>query len=158
LSAQTQLMNAQAQAINVGVLRSQLEHAIAVLVGEPPAGFSIKVAGMPSAVPTVPAGVPSTLLERRPDVAGAERRMAAANAEIGVAISAYFPDLTLTGSYGFSSSTLGSLLTTPARFWSFGPTLAETLFDAGLRGAQVEQARATYDQAVATYRQTVLTG
>jgi NodT family efflux transporter outer membrane factor (OMF) lipoprotein len=158
LSAQTQLMNAQAAAINSGVLRAQLEHAIAVLIGEPPAKFSIAIGPIPSSVPVVPAGVPSTLLERRPDIAAAERRMAAANAEIGVAISSYFPDLTLTGSYGYTSSEIGNLLTTPTRFWSFGPALAETVFDAGLRGAQVEQARATYDQAVATYRQTVLAG
>jgi NodT family efflux transporter outer membrane factor (OMF) lipoprotein len=102
--------------------------------------------------------MPSALLERRPDIAAAERRMAAANAGIGVAISAYFPDLSLSGSYGFTGSEVGNLISTPNRLWSFGPSVAETIFDAGLRGAQVEQARATYDEAVATYRQTVLTG
>lgn len=158
LSAQTQLMNTQAQAINADVLRTQLEHAIAVLVGEPPASFSIAAGPLATEVPTVPTGLPSALLERRPDIAAAERRMAAANAEIGVAIAAYFPNLTLSGSYGFSGSMIGNLISTPNRFWSFGPTLAETIFDAGARSAQVEQFRALFEENVANYRQTVLTG
>jgi NodT family efflux transporter outer membrane factor (OMF) lipoprotein len=113
---------------------------------------------MRSDVPTVPGGVPSALLERRPDVAEAERKMAAANAQIGVATAAYFPSLTLSGSDQYSSSAWSHLISLPNRAWSLGPSLAETLFDAGARRAQVKQARAVYDQNVASYRQTVLSG
>lgn len=157
LTAQTQLMNTQAQAINAGVLRAQLEHAIAVLTGEPPANFSIAPGPLAAEVPTVPAGIPSTLLERRPDIASAERRMASANAQIGVAIAAFFPNITLSGSYGYSGSAIGNLISASNRLWSFGSTVAETIFDAGARSAQLDQARALYDENVATYRQTVLT-
>jgi len=157
ITAETQLEGAQSQQISVGVMRAQLEHAIAVLVGKPPADFAIESAAFGTTVPVAPAGVPSTLLERRPDVAAAERTMASANAQIGVAIAAYFPDLTLTGSYGFSSSVLSGLIKTPNNIWSFGGTLADTVLDFGARSAAVRQARAAYDVAVANYRQAVLT-
>jgi NodT family efflux transporter outer membrane factor (OMF) lipoprotein len=155
--AETQLKSTQAQAVNVGVMRAQLEHAIAVLIGQPPASFAIPAAPVAMTVPAIPVGVPSALLERRPDIAAAERRVANANAEIGVAIAAYYPSLTLSASVDYTSAALGTLLQAANRVWSVGPQLAETLFDGGLRGAQVDQARASYDQAVATYRQTVLT-
>jgi NodT family efflux transporter outer membrane factor (OMF) lipoprotein len=157
-SAEAQLESTRAQAINVGVLRSQLEHAIAVLIGKPPGDFAIApAAGVVAAIPVVPPGVPSTLLERRPDIASAERLVAAANAQIGVAISAYFPDITLTASIGYAATALAMLVSPATEVWAVGPQLAETLFDAGLRNAQVAQARAAYDQQVAVYRQTVLT-
>jgi NodT family efflux transporter outer membrane factor (OMF) lipoprotein len=158
LSAETQLLSTQSSAVNAGVLRATLEHAIAVLVGEPAGDFSIAPGPFSSTVPVVPTGVPSTLLERRPDVAGAERRMAAANAQIGVAIAAYFPDITLSGSYGSQTANFAKLLTAPTVVWSLGADVTESLIDFGARSAQVEEARATYDQNVATYRQTVLTG
>ncbi len=154
--AETQLKTAQAQAIDLGVQRAQLEHAIAVLIGKPPADFHIDpVNGLP-ALPPVPATLPSELLERRPDIAGAERRMAAANAEIGVAQAAFFPALTLSGTGGFQNSSLSQLLTMPNRFWSVGASAAMTIFDAGAHSAQKESAVAVYDQSVASYRQTVL--
>ena len=160
VSAQAQLLSSQAQEINAHVQRALLEHAIAVLVGAQPADFAVGVTGMRSDVPTVPAGVPSALLERRPDIAQAERKMAAANAEIGVAKAAYFPTLTLIGSdsYANTGDSLAHLISLPNRAWSVGPSLAETLFDAGARSAQVRQARASYDENVAAYRQTVLAG
>jgi NodT family efflux transporter outer membrane factor (OMF) lipoprotein len=158
VTAQTQLETTRAQAVAVGVQRAQFEHAIAVLVGKPPADFAIAPAPMPSNIPVVPTDVPSTLLERRPDIAAAERLMAAANAQIGAAEAAYYPDLTLSASYGFVSPSVNTLLHTSNEVWSIGPTLAQTLFNGGLRGAQLDQARAVYDQNVATYRQTVLTG
>ncbi|HLN25446.1 MAG TPA: efflux transporter outer membrane subunit [Patescibacteria group bacterium] len=156
--AETQLKTTQAQAINVGVQRAQLEHAIAVLTGRPPAEVSVAVEQSLANVPVVPVEMPSALLERRPDIAAAERTMTAANAQIGVAVAAYYPNLTLAGSYGYSSSLIGSLLQASNNIWSVGPQLAGTLFDGGLRNAQETEARATYDQDVATYRQTVLTG
>lgn len=157
-SAQAQLKSTRAQAINVGVLRSQLEHAIAVLIGKPPADFTIAPApGVVSVVPLTPPGLPSALLERRPDIAAAERQMAEANAQIGVAVAAYYPTISLSGSYGFASTVLSSLFTPESLVWAVGPSLAETLFDGGLRGAQVEAAKASFDQTVALYRQTVLT-
>lgn len=158
VAAETQLKTAQAQAINLGVQRAQLEHAIALLVGQPASTFSIPPTPLVNVPPPpVPAaGLPSQLLERRPDVAAAERRVAAANAQIGVAKAAYFPALTLSGSAGYQSSALANLLSLPNRFWSIGPALAETLFDGGAREAQTRQARAVYDQDVALYRQTVL--
>ena len=156
LSAQTQLLNAQAQDLNSGVLRSTLEHAIAVLVGAPPGDFSIPSGQFTTNVPVAPTGLPSELLERRPDIAAAERTMAAANAKIGVEIAAYFPNLTLTPSYGYSGTSLTHLISSPNAVWSLGASLADTIFDAGSRSAQVEQARAAYDQDVALYRQTVL--
>ena len=158
VQAETQLASTQAQLVAVGVQRAQLEHAIAVLIGKPPADFSVAANESWPAVPTLPSLVPATLLERRPDIAAAERQVAAANAQIGVAISAYFPSLTLSGSTGFSASTLGSLVQASNNVWSVGPQLALTLFDAGAHSAQVEEARASYDQTVANYRQTVLTG
>ena len=138
--------------------RAQLEHAIAVLIGKPPAEFSIAPEPFKSEIPEVPAGVPSTLLERRPDIAAAERRVAAANAQIGVAIAAYYPDLTLSASYGFVGPVLGTLVQASNAVWALGPQLAETIFNGGLREAQVEAAKAAYDQTVADYRQTVLGG
>ena len=157
ITAQTQLEGAQSQQIAVGVTRATLEHAIAVLIGKPPADFSLPPATLGTVVPVVPTGVPSTLLERRPDVAAAERTMAAMNAQIGVAIAAYFPSLTLTGSYGFASNVVSSLVKSSNNIWSFGGSASDTLLDFGARPAQVRQARAAYDAAVASYRQTVLT-
>ncbi|MFM0240086.1 efflux transporter outer membrane subunit [Paraburkholderia phytofirmans] len=156
IQAQTQLQSAQASAIDNGVQRAQDEHAIAVLVGEPASTFSIPPAPLTATPPTVPAQMPSALLERRPDIASAERKAAAANEQIGVAIAAFFPSLTLSASGGFENSVFSQLLTAPSRFWTLGPQLAATLFDAGLRQAQTEAARAAYDGDVATYRQTVL--
>jgi NodT family efflux transporter outer membrane factor (OMF) lipoprotein len=158
ITAQTQLESAQAQEINTGVQRATLEHAIAVLVGKPPSEFSIAPAPLTDNVPVSPTGVASRLLERRPDIAGAERRVDAANAQIGVAISAFYPDLTLSGSYGFSGTQLGLLFTAANNVWSVGGSLSETVFDGGERSAAVDAARAGYDQTVATYRQTVLAG
>jgi NodT family efflux transporter outer membrane factor (OMF) lipoprotein len=156
--AQTQLQTTLVQAIDIGLQRAQLEHAIALLIGKPASDFSLDAAKLTSSVPALPVGLPSTLLERRPDVAAAERRVASANAQIGVAKSAYFPDLTLSASGGFQGSGLGNWLSLPTRFWAIGPALAQTLFDAGARRAQTEQAIAAFDASVATYRQTVLTG
>ncbi|HEX3837712.1 MAG TPA: efflux transporter outer membrane subunit [Steroidobacteraceae bacterium] len=155
--AQVQLQTTQAQATNLGIARAQYEHAIAVLVGQPASSFAVPAATLTVAPPAVPLGVPSQLLERRPDVAADERLMAQANAQIGVAEAAYFPTLTLSASAGFESTNAAHWLTWPARFWSVGPSLSETIFDGGLRSATVAQYRAAYDQAVATYRQTVLT-
>jgi NodT family efflux transporter outer membrane factor (OMF) lipoprotein len=156
LTAQTQLYGAQASLIDIGVKRSAMEHAIAVLVGVTPAALSIAPASFSRDVPVAPIDVASTLLERRPDIAGAERRMASANAQIGVAVAAYYPDLTLTGSAGTGGSSLGNLLKAGSSLWSVGAELAGTIFDFGARHAQVREARATYDESVATYRQTVL--
>ena len=156
--AETQLKSTQAQAIDAAVQRAQLEHAIAILVGKPPAEFSLAAETVPTAFPVIPVEQPSELLERRPDIAAAERRAAAANAQIGVAESAFFPSLTLSATGGFQSSVLSQLFTLPSRYWSLGPALAQIIFDAGLRRAQTAQAIATYDENVANYRQTVLTG
>ncbi len=158
LQAETLLKTTQAQAIDVGVQRAQMEHAIATLIGKPASEFSIPFSPIDAVPPPIPAGVPSALLERRPDVAGAERRVAAANAQIGVAKAAYFPTITLTGSLGYQSLLSSNWLEYPSRFWSFGPTMTQFVYDGGLRGALNEQARAAYDGTVATYRQTVLTG
>jgi NodT family efflux transporter outer membrane factor (OMF) lipoprotein len=130
---------------------------VAVLIGKQPAEFSLAASAMRTDVPTVPAGVPSTLLERRPDVAEAERKMASANALIGVAKAGYFPDLTLTGQDQYSSSTFSHLIQNANRVWAVGPTLAQTIFDGGLVRAQVRGARAAYEGTVDAYRQTVLT-
>ena len=154
--AQTQLETTQAQAIAVGVMRAQLEHAIAILIGKPPAELTIAPIDSVAEVPVIPSGLPSALLERRPDIAAAERRMAAANAQIGVAEAAFFPNITLSGDSGVTSSKLNKLLTASSRVWSFGSTLAETIFDAGARHGQVEQARAVLDADTAAYRQSVL--
>ena len=156
--AEAQVKSTQAQLVDLGVLRAQLEHAIAVLVGEPPAALEIAAATTPLAVPAVPAALPSELLERRPDIAAAERRVAAANARIGVAQAAFFPTVALSGSAGLRSSVLPELLTAPSSFWSLGLAAAQVLFDAGARRAVTDQARAAYDAEVAAYRQTVLTG
>ncbi|HXD99669.1 MAG TPA: efflux transporter outer membrane subunit, partial [Candidatus Acidoferrum sp.] len=142
VQAEAQLKSAQAQALDVGVQRSQLEHAIALLIGQPPSEFSLPVTPVAAAPPGIPVGVPSELLQRRPDVAAAERRVAAANAQIGVAIAAYYPSITLSASAGFESSGLAKWLSWPSRFWSVGPGISETLFDGGLRRAQTEAARA----------------
>jgi NodT family efflux transporter outer membrane factor (OMF) lipoprotein len=139
------------------VLRAKYEHAIATLTGQPASTFSLPVEPLKAILPTVPVGIPSQLLERRPDIAAAERTVAQANAQIGVAKAAFFPTLTLGASAGFQSSSFVEWLTWPSRVWSVGPALAETLFDGGLRRATVEQYEATYDQTVALYRQTALT-
>ncbi len=154
--AQTQLDGARAQATDVGVARSQFEHAIAVLTGRPPAALSLPAGRIQSPPPPIPAGVPSELLERRPDIAAAERQVAAANAQIGLAKTAFYPTLVLSASGGTESSSFLNWLTWPSRFWSVGPSLAQTLFDFGRRRAQVEQTEAAYDATVAGYRQTVL--
>ena len=155
--AETQLDTAQAQLIDLGVARAQLEHAIAILVGKPPAALSIPSASIKIPPPPIPVGVPSDLLERRPDIAAAERQVASANEQIGIAKVAYYPTLTLSASAGIESAEFLKWFSWPARFWSVGPQLAETLFDAGRRRAQVDLAKAAYDATVANYRQTVLT-
>jgi NodT family efflux transporter outer membrane factor (OMF) lipoprotein len=157
ITAQTQLAGAQAAEINTGVQRATLEHAIAVLAGRAPSDLTIPPGTLPPAVPLVPPGLPSTLLERRPDIASAERNMQAQNAKIGVAVAAYYPQITLSGLLGLSGSTLGGVFSVANNVWSIGGSAALTLFDGGARSAAVRQARAEYDQAVATYRQTVLT-
>ncbi len=157
VQAEVQWKSAQGQLIDVGVERAQLEHAIALLVGEAPAAFSIERAPFAASMPTIPVGLPSELLERRPDIAAAERNAAAANARIGVAQAAFFPTVTLSGAAGFRSTDSANLFTTPSRFWSLGGALAQAVFDAGLRAAQKDQAIAVYDEDAATYRQTVLT-
>jgi NodT family efflux transporter outer membrane factor (OMF) lipoprotein len=159
--AQTQLATVRAQDSNVGILRAQYEHAIALLVGQPASTFSIAVhlapTNAPIRPPDIPLAVPSQLLERRPDVASAERSVASANAEIGVARAAFFPTVTLSASGGFESTSIGTLFSGPSFFWSLGATAAQTVFDGGLRKATVEQYRAAYNNTVANYRQTVLT-
>jgi NodT family efflux transporter outer membrane factor (OMF) lipoprotein len=156
--AQTLLDSVEAQAADIGILRAQYEHAIALLVGKPPEDFSLAPLALDSIPPAVPAAMPSELLERRPDVAAAERSMAEANAEIGVAKAAFYPTVTLSAAGGFESVSAASWFTWPSRFWSVGPGVAETLFDAGARRGVLQQAQASYDQTVAVYRQTVLTG
>ena len=156
VQAETQLRSTEAQAIDLRVTRAQLENAIAILVGEAPSTFTLARAPFKAHIPGIPPGVPSTLLERRPDVASAERNMAAANARIGVAEAAYFPALTLTGAIGFASTELHSLFSAPSRFWSIGAGLAGTVLDFGGRAAGVTIARAAFDEQVANYRETVL--
>jgi NodT family efflux transporter outer membrane factor (OMF) lipoprotein len=157
VQAENALQNAQAAATNLGVARAQFEHAIAVLIGTAPSSFSVPVKPLNAAAPPVPVGVPTQLLERRPDIAASERNMAAANAQIGIATAAYYPNLTLNAQAGFESSAISNLLTWPSRFWSVGPSISETIFDAGLRRATVNQFVAVYNADVASYRQTVLT-
>jgi NodT family efflux transporter outer membrane factor (OMF) lipoprotein len=157
VQAEAQLLSTQAQAIDLRATRATLEHAIATLVGKAPANFSLEQAKLDAHIPDVPLMVASTLLERRPDIGASERRVAAANAQIGVAEAAYFPALTLTGSAGFTGSSLAHLISAPNRFWSLGADLADTLLDFGVRSAAVATARASYDENVANYRQTVLT-
>ena len=155
--AQTQLETTRALAIDVGVQRAALEHAIAVLIGTPVAKFSLAESASISPPPNIPPGLPSDLLERRPDISASERRVQEANAQIGVARAAYFPMITLTGSGGLDSAVLGTLIQGSSGFWSLGAAAAETLFDAGRRHAVSEQAKAAWDQSVANYRETVLT-
>jgi NodT family efflux transporter outer membrane factor (OMF) lipoprotein len=158
LLADTQLKVTQAQAIDIGVQRAQFENAIALLVGKPASVFSMPFSPLTLTPPTIPVGIPSELLERRPDIAAVERRVAAANAQIGVAEAAYYPTVTLSASGGFNSSSVSKWFSWPSRFWSVGPGISETVFDGGFRRAQTAQARAAYDANVALYRQTVLTG
>lgn len=155
--AEAQLEATQAQDTNLAILRAQYEHAIATLVGEPASTFSIPPESWNANPPTIPVGVPSELLERRPDIASSERAMAEANAQIGIAEAAYYPNVNLSATGGFGSASAANWFTWPSRFWSVGPSLAETVFDAGLRSATVRQYRAAYDEAAANYRQTVLT-
>jgi NodT family efflux transporter outer membrane factor (OMF) lipoprotein len=155
--AETQLETTQAQDGALGVQRAQFEHAIAMLTGQPASTFSIPIEPLSSSPPAIPFGVPSQLLERRPDIAAAERLVAQANAQIGIARAAYFPTVTLSAAAGLESTSIASWFTWPSRFFSIGPAAAETIFDAGLRRAAVEQFRAQYDETVANYRQTVLT-
>ena len=157
VAAQTQLENAQAQAVDLARTRAQLEHAIAVLTGMPPADLTIAVADWSPVVPAVPVSMPSALLERRPDIAAAERRVRAANAQIGVQTAGYFPNLTVNGQYGFTTTDLQRLFDTASNTWSIGGSAAEALLNFGATGAKVKQARAAYDASVASYRQTVLT-
>jgi NodT family efflux transporter outer membrane factor (OMF) lipoprotein len=155
--AETQLYTTQAQLIDVQVQRSQAEHAMAILIGKPPADLSIPHTPIQSAPPPIPVGLPSALLERRPDIAGAERQAAAANQQIGIAKAAFYPALTFAASAGLQSTSFINLITWPSRFWTIGPQLAQILFDAGKRNAQLDQAQAGYDATAAAYRQTVLT-
>jgi NodT family efflux transporter outer membrane factor (OMF) lipoprotein len=157
VQAQNALESAESAGTNLGIARAQFEHAIAVLIGVPASSFSIPVKPLDAAPPVIPVGVPSQLLERRPDIAASERNMAAANAQIGIAVAAYYPNLTLGGQAGLESSALQKLFDWPSRFWSVGPSLSETIFDAGLRRATVNQFVALYNADVAGYRQTVLT-
>ena len=154
--ARTQLEQTQVQDTDVGVQRSEFEHAIAVLIGKPPASFGLNLSPLDLKPPTIPVGVPSQLLERRADIASAERRTAEANEQIGIAKAAYYPTVTLSATAGFEGTGILNWLTWPSRFWAVGPQMLETIFDAGRRKATSEQVLAGYDAAVATYRQTTL--
>jgi NodT family efflux transporter outer membrane factor (OMF) lipoprotein len=156
-AAQSTLKSAESAALNVGVLRAQYEHAIAMLIGKPASDFSISVKPLLIAPPPVPTGVPSQLLERRPDVAAAERTLAEANATIGIGYGAFFPDVTLSAAGGFEASAFQHWFDWPSRFWSIGPSVSQTLFNGGLYRAQLQQFTATYNADVAIYRQTSLT-
>lgn len=157
VQARTQLEQTRAQSTDTMVQRTQLEHAIAIIIGKAPSGLAVSVKVLKSPPPPVPVGVPSQLLERRPDIAANERRVAAANAEVGVAQSAFYPDITLSAAGGIQGTSLLNLFTWPSRYWSLGPTMSYTLLDFGKRQGALEQAQATYDAAVAAYRQSVLT-
>src|SRR6202030_4317998 len=157
LQAQTQLQTTQSQLAALEQQRTTLEHAIAMLIGEAAGSFGLPEADWITTAPEVPIGIPSALLQRRPDIAASERLVAAANAEIGVQEAAYFPSFDLTGSGGTAAAMLNQLFSTPTRIWSLGLSVSETVFDAGLTRARTAAARAAYDQAVANYRQTVLT-
>ena len=157
VEAKSTLLAAQASAVNVGLSRAQFEHAIAMLLGKLATDFSIPVKPMTYAAPAIPTGVPSQLAERRPDVAAAERTLAAANATIGIGYGAFFPQVTIAAGGGFESSTLKHLFDWPSRFWSIGPSAAQVIFDGGLYRAELHQYEATYNADLATYRQTVLT-
>src|SRR3984893_16038082 len=154
--AEIALESAKAAATNAGIARAQYEHAIALLVGEPASSFSIPVKALTTQVPVIPVGVPSELLERRPDIAAAERTMAEANALIGVEKAAYYPTLSISGTVGFEASKISKWMTSPSRYWSVGPTVSETIFDGGLRKSTMAQYTALYDADVAGYKQTVL--
>jgi NodT family efflux transporter outer membrane factor (OMF) lipoprotein len=156
ITARTQLEGAQAQLIAAGAARAEYEHAIAVLIGQAPAALSIPPGALMASVPEVPAGVPATLLERRPDIAAAERAMAAANAQIGVAVGAFYPDLSLSALGGFSADPIAGLFSASNALWSLGADASATLFEGGARSAAVRAARFGYDQSVASYRQSVL--
>ena len=156
-SARTQLLQAQTSLTDLGVTRVQLQNAIAVLVGKPPAEFSLPAANTLPEVPAIPAGIPAQLLQRRPDLAAAQAQVQAANAQIGVAQTAWFPNLTLSAQGGSQAARIAELFSAPSLFWSLGPQLAATLFDGGLRRAQVQSSQAAYRQTVANYRQSVLT-
>src|SRR6202045_1575058 len=155
--AEISLESSEAAATNVGIARAQYEHAIALLLGEPASTFSMPVRSLTNQVPGIPVGVPSELLERRPDIAAAERTMAEANALIGVEKAAYYPTLSITGTAGFEASKFSKWMTSPGRYWSVGPTASETIFDGGLRKSTMAQYTALYDADVAGYKQTVLT-
>jgi NodT family efflux transporter outer membrane factor (OMF) lipoprotein len=155
--AESQVETTDAQATNLIIARDQYQHAIAVLIGKPASNFTIAPVAFTATPPVVPVSVPSQLLERRPDIAAAERNMAEANAQIGIAVSAYFPSISLTGGAGFGSNSLAGLMSLPTFVWSLGATVSETIFDGGLRSATVDQYKSVFDQAVASYRQTVLT-
>ncbi len=155
--AQTQLDTTRAQLIDLGVARAQYEHAIAVLTGQPPSNLTLKEVVLKGEPPHVPVGVPSRLLERRPDIAQAERQMASANAAIGVQVAGYYPQITLTGQAGLEAINISDLLTAPSFAWSIGAAVAQTIFDAGATHGRVQEAQANYDATVANYRQTVLT-
>jgi NodT family efflux transporter outer membrane factor (OMF) lipoprotein len=155
--ARTQLETTRAQAIDVGVARAQFEHAVAVLIGKPPASLSLPPLPLTAPPPPIPTGLPSELLERRPDIAAAERRMASANAQIGVAKAAYYPLVNLAAAGGFESGSITTLISGPSVLWSVGPSAVLTLFDVGRRRAASDEAIAFYDQTVANYRETVLT-
>jgi NodT family efflux transporter outer membrane factor (OMF) lipoprotein len=157
LSARGLLLTTQATDTDLEQQRARVEHAIAILTGAPPADLTLQPAPWTLKLPEIPATVPTTLLQRRPDIASSERSAMAANASIGVAVAAYYPNVTLTGQAGFASSELGHLFTASSSFWSLGAAAAETIFDAGARAAKVRGARAAFDEAVANYRQTVLT-
>jgi NodT family efflux transporter outer membrane factor (OMF) lipoprotein len=154
--AEIALNSAEATATNAGIARAQYEHAIALLVGEPASTFSIPVKALTTRVPDIPLGVPSELLERRPDIAAAERTMAEANALIGVEKAAYYPTLSISGTVGFEASKISQWMTSPSRYWSVGPTASETIFDGGLRKSTMAQYAALYNADVAGYKQTVL--
>jgi NodT family efflux transporter outer membrane factor (OMF) lipoprotein len=156
--AKTQLETTRAEAIDVGVARAQYEHAVAVLIGKPPADFSLAALPLTAPPPRIPPGLPSELLERRPDIAAAERRMASANAQIGVAKAAYYPTISLGATGGFESGVISTLISGPSILWSAGGSAIAPIFDAGRRRANLDQAIAAYDQTVANYRETVLTG
>ena len=156
--AQTQLSTARAQLVDLGVARAQYEHAIAILIGKSPVELSIAPAKISTTPPSIPVGLPSDLLERRPDIAASERQMASANEQIGIAKAAFYPAVSLSISAGLQSSEFAKWFTWPSRLWSLGPQIAETLFDAGKRRAQADAAQAAYEATVANYRQTVLTG
>jgi NodT family efflux transporter outer membrane factor (OMF) lipoprotein len=156
LQAETQLKSTQAQALDIGLQRAQMEHAVAVLIGKPASEFSLPVTTLIPVQPAIPIAVPSELLEQRPDIAAAERRMAMANAQIGAARASFYPTVQIGASAGFEASTVDQWLSWPSRFWSVGPSISQTVFDGGFRQAQSAQALAAYDATVASYRQTVL--